>query len=121
MNFVCIGGADDLRRINHAKHIAFAIDVIGTRRSGERREVVFAFKKSGGSGHGGFIERPWIMVSAAEIEGRKNAAAIDSVAIRFPLREPTRMEIVADFLALDDADRRRQQSVQGALKFSRRE
>ena len=70
-----------------------------------------ALEEGRGSGHGTFIERPWVMMSASEIERWKNAAAINPVAIRFPLCEPTRMEILADFFALDDTDRGRQQSV----------
>ena len=57
------------------------------------------------------------MISAPEIEWRKNAAAIDSIAIGLSVRQPTCVEIVSHFFALDDANGGRQQSVQCALKF----
>jgi len=54
---------------------------------------------------------------AAVIKRRKYAAAIDAVAIRFSLGQPARVEIVADFFAGDDADRRRKKGVEGTLEF----
>ena len=71
-------------------------------------------------GHGVLIERPRIVQRPPVLERRQHASAINSVAIRFPLRQPARVKIRAHFFGGDDANRRRQQRVQRALEFQRR-
>ena len=58
------------------------------------------------------------MERALVVERRQHRSTVNAVAICFSLRLPASVKIGAYFFGGDDADRGRDQGVQGALKFS---
>ena len=82
---------------------------------------MLAFELPRGLGHCSLVKRPRIVQRAAVFKRRQHAAAINSITVRLSLRLPARVKFRAHFFGGGHADRRRQQRVQRALKFRRRQ
>jgi hypothetical protein len=78
---------------------------------------MLAFEFSCGLGHGSLIKSPRIVQRPAVLKRRQHAPAIDPVAVGFSLCLPARVKFRTHFFGGNHPDCRRQQRVQGALKF----
>ena len=92
--------------------------VVTVIRSGKGREIMLAFEDPGGLDHRAFIERIWVMVHVSPLERRTDRRAEQRVPVGLADGVESGMKAGLDFNGVQNPDRRRQQTVDGALQIS---